>query len=156
MTCAQCAQRFASMGISLRHSVHFFVLGSAGAFFERAMSMFMGFTTKKNTALATNKNEINAFIKCPYEKTLPFMVNDKLPKSGTRAIAAISGVSKSETNALTMVPNAAPTTTPTARSTTFPLNKNCLKSLSINLFYLVLIVSNIMFSAIQIKKQYEK
>ena len=46
---AQKAQRRASMGISLRHSGHFFVVGSAGAaaLRVRAMRALMGVTTKK-------------------------------------------------------------------------------------------------------------
>jgi hypothetical protein len=47
--CPQCAHLRASMGISLRHSPHFLVVGSAGAgdFRMRATSMFTGVTTKK-------------------------------------------------------------------------------------------------------------
>src|SRR5438270_184495 len=39
-----------------------------------------------------------------------------------------SGVNRSLTNAVTTDPNAAPMTTPTARSTTFPRSTNALKS----------------------------
>src|SRR5579872_714160 len=47
--CAQNAHRRASIGISLRHSVHFLVVGSAGAgsFLILATSAFTGVTTKK-------------------------------------------------------------------------------------------------------------
>ena len=47
--CEQCAQRRASMGISLRHSGHFLVVGStgAGALRIRATSRLTGVTTKK-------------------------------------------------------------------------------------------------------------
>ena len=76
----------------------------------------------------TSTNEISALRKCPYLKTLPLIVKTISLKSGTRAIAAINGVIKSATKADTIVPKDAPTTTPTARSTTFPLNKNCLNS----------------------------
>src|SRR2546430_5101352 len=41
-------------------------------------------------------------------------------------IAAMRGVSRSLTNEVTTVPNAAPMTIPTAISTTLPRNKNCL------------------------------
>ena len=42
------AQRFAPTGISLRHSVHFFVVGSAGGSLrERSTSALIGSTTKK-------------------------------------------------------------------------------------------------------------
>src|SRR5256885_14892153 len=44
----------------------------------------------------------------------------------------MSGVSRSLTSAVTTVPNAAPTTTATARSTTFPRTMNSLKPLSIS------------------------
>src|SRR4051794_18883451 len=44
---------------------------------------------------------------------------------------AMSGVMKSATKAVTTAPNAAPMTTPTARSTTLPRSMNSLKSLSI-------------------------
>ncbi len=43
-------------------------------------------------------------------------------------MAAISGVMKSATNAVTTAAKATPTTTATARSTTFPRNTNFLKS----------------------------
>ena len=125
----------ASRGTSLKHSLHFFVVGSAGSSFlerERDISMFMGLTTKKNTEPATSRNETRAFKKCPYLNSLPLIVKMSPLKSGTLAIAAIRGVSKSDTKAVTIVPNAAPITTPTAKSTTLPRSKNCLNSLSIN------------------------
>src|SRR5208282_1945900 len=55
--CAQCEQRRASIGISLRHSGHFFVVGSAGAgsLRVRAISALIGVTTKKYTAAATSR-----------------------------------------------------------------------------------------------------
>ncbi len=48
-TCVQKLHRRASIGISLEHSGHFFVVGSAGAgaFRVRAMSALIGVTTKK-------------------------------------------------------------------------------------------------------------
>src|ERR1700689_2062456 len=47
--CAQNAHRRASIGISLKHSGHFLVVGSAGAgsFRMRAISALIGVTTKK-------------------------------------------------------------------------------------------------------------
>src|SRR5580693_7901988 len=65
--CAQKAQRRASMGISLRHSGHFFVVGSAGAgsLRMRATRALMGVTTKKYTAAATSRNEITALMNSP-------------------------------------------------------------------------------------------
>lgn len=59
------------------------------------------------------------------------MVKDNLEKSGARKIADISGVSRSLTIEFTRLVNAAPMTTPTARSTTFPLKMNCLNPESI-------------------------
>jgi len=48
-TCVQCAHRFASIGISLKHSGHFLVVGAAAgsSLFIRASSQFTGTTTKK-------------------------------------------------------------------------------------------------------------
>src|SRR3989339_1266080 len=139
MTSVQCEQRLASIGTSLRHSVHFLVVGSAGSSFlerERAISKFIGLTTKKKTEPDTSKKEMRLFIKCPYKKLLPLIVNTRPLKSGVLAIAPISGVRISATRDETIVPKAAPMTTPTARSTTLPRSKNCLNSLSINLYYL--------------------
>ena len=115
--------------------MHFLVVGSAGGpFRERLMSKFIGFTTKKNTAEATRMNDMNVLIKCPYANLLPFITNESPEKSGSLAIAPMSGVSISDTKAVTIVPNAAPITTPTARSTTLPRSKNCLNSFNINKF----------------------
>src|SRR5207237_4024830 len=47
-------------------------------------------------------------------------------------MAAISGVSRSATNAVTTAPNAAPMTTATARSTTLPRRMKALKSLTVS------------------------
>src|SRR5271166_327054 len=60
--CVQCAHRFASIGISLRHSGHFFVVGAAAgsSLCIRATSQFTGITTKKYTAAAISKNEMTA------------------------------------------------------------------------------------------------
>ena len=99
----------------------------------------MGLTTKKNTAVATNRKEIKELIKWPYINLLLLTVKVRPEKSGTLAIAAIRGVNKSETNAVTTEPKATPITIPTARSTTFPLSKNCLNSF--NMF--LLLASNI-------------
>lgn len=97
------------------------------------MRRFIGLTTKKKTALATRRNEMLTLIKSPYMNWLPRMVNERFEKSGTFAIAAINGVRISFTSAFTTDPKAAPITTPTAKSTTLPRSKNCLKSLSIRL-----------------------
>src|SRR4051812_6411648 len=117
------------MGISLRHSGHFFVVGSgvAGALRNLCTSVLIGSTTKKYTAAATNRNEISAFRNSPYRNLLPFTSNVRAEKSCFPTIAAISGVKRSLTNDVTTAPNAAPITTATARSTTLPRNRNCLK-----------------------------
>src|SRR5579871_662564 len=57
---------------------------------------------------------------------LPLIEKLSPEKSGSFAIADTRGVSKSFTIAPTNPANAAPITTPTARSTTFPRNKNAL------------------------------
>ena len=122
-------QRFDERGISLIHSGHFLVVGSAGASWrDRITRIFIGLTIKKNTVPAIRTNEMTAFIKCPYMNLLSLIMKARFPKSGTWATAAIKGVMMSATRALTTVPNAAPTTTPTAKSTTFPRRRNFLKS----------------------------
>src|SRR5579863_1680992 len=130
--CAQCAQRLASIGISLRHSGHFFVVGSAGAgaLRIRAIRRFTGVTTKKYTAAATNRKDTPAFTKSPMANMLPLTVNLMAEKSGFPTIAAISGVSRSFVKAETTEANAAPITTPTAISITLPRRMNCLNPLS--------------------------
>jgi hypothetical protein len=66
-------------------------------------------------------------MKLPYINRLPLIVKKRFEKSGFPPIAAISGVRRSLTNDETVLPNAAPMTTATARSMTFPLIRNCLK-----------------------------
>src|SRR5438552_5804913 len=56
------------------------------------------------------------------------MVNVSAEKSGLPMIAAMTGVMRSATSAVTTAPKAAPITIPTARSTTLPRSRNCLKS----------------------------
>src|SRR3954464_5150701 len=58
------------------------------------------------------------------------MVNASVEKSGLPPIAAISGVTKDATNAVTTAPNAAPITTATASSTTLPRRMKSRNSLS--------------------------
>src|SRR3984893_18755644 len=130
--CVQWAQRLASMGISLRHSGHFFVVGSAGAsaLRIRATKTLTGVTTKKYTAAATSTKEMAALMKSPMANTLPLMVNLMAEKSGFPTIAAITGVSRSFVKADTTEANAAPMTTPTAISITLPRRMNCLNPLS--------------------------
>src|SRR5208282_6022172 len=81
---AQCAQRLASRGISLRHSGHFLVVGSAGAgaLRMRATRRFTGVTTKKYTAAATRMKDTPALMKSPIANMLPLTVNLMAEKSG--------------------------------------------------------------------------
>src|ERR1035438_6333602 len=64
---AQCAQRLAASGISLRHSGQVFMEdGASGSgFFSRAISEFNGSTMAKYTTLATMTNEMAALRKLP-------------------------------------------------------------------------------------------
>jgi hypothetical protein len=57
-------------------------------------------------------------------------VNLSAEKSGRPTMAAMGGVSRSLTKALTTLPKAAPMTTATARSTTLPGNMKSRKPLS--------------------------
>lgn len=54
---------FASLGISPKHSGHFFSVGSSGVLLLEALScsLFSGLTTKKNITAEIIKNEISAF-----------------------------------------------------------------------------------------------
>ena len=63
----QKAHRRAATGISLRHSGHFFVVGSGGASprFRRAVSAFTGTMTRKYTAAEMSRNETTALTKSP-------------------------------------------------------------------------------------------
>src|SRR5512135_1052346 len=123
----QKAQRRAPIGISLKHSEHFRVVGSAGGSFRAlAIRALIGSTTKKYMAPAMIRNDSRALMNSPYRNLLPLIVNVKAEKSGCLTSAAMNGVSKPLTKPVTTVPNAAPITMPTAMSTTFPLSKNCL------------------------------
>ena len=55
------------------------------------MSIFIGLTTKKNTAPATNTKEIREFIKWPYINLEPFITNVSVLKSGNLPKADIIG-----------------------------------------------------------------
>ena len=66
-------------------------------------------------------------------KVLLLIVNDSDEKSGLPNMAAMSGVIRSLTKAVTSAPKAAPMTTATARSTTLPRKMNSLKPLSMAL-----------------------
>src|SRR5262249_51138658 len=107
---AQKAHRRAAMGIALRHSGHSLVVGSGGASPRRmrVMSAFIGRTTKKYTAAAIKRNETIALTKSPSRNLLPLISNWITEKSGFPTSAAINGVIKSLTRAVTTAPKAPP------------------------------------------------
>src|SRR5438034_8818664 len=86
----QCAHRRASIGISILHSGHFLVVGSAGGSLrDRAINALIGVTTKKYTAIATSRKATSAFRKSPNAKTLPWTVKAMAEKSGLPTRAAM-------------------------------------------------------------------
>src|SRR3984893_7780530 len=127
--CEQWLQRRASIGISLRHSGHFLVVGSAGtgSLRVRATRALIGVTTKKKTTPATSRKLTTAVMKSPIGNTVPLIAKEIPVKSGLPTRSAMMGLIMSLTRAVMIVPNAAPMSTPTARSTTLPRKINCLK-----------------------------
>lgn len=123
--------------MSLKQCGHFFSEGSAGDLrrLEYSVNLLIGWMIKKKTTIARIKNAIAAFKKLPYINLLPLSVKYRLEKSGVPPMAAISGVIISLTSEVTMAPKAAPMTTATAKSTTFPRRINCLKSFSMSVSY---------------------
>jgi len=73
------------------------------------------------------KNDSTALKNDPYRKVLWWTVNCSLPKFGLPAIAAISGVIRSATSAVTMAVNAVPTTIAIARLMRLPRLMKALK-----------------------------
>src|SRR4030042_1141442 len=62
----QNAQRLASIGITLKHSEHFLVVGSTGfCLLVKATNLFIGNTTKKYITEALMRNDIKQFKKSP-------------------------------------------------------------------------------------------
>src|SRR5947209_4669509 len=77
----QKAHTDAAMGIELRQCSQSFVADStSGSVRRRAISVFTGRTTKKNTLAAISTNEIKALKKSPYRNTLSRTVNVRLLK----------------------------------------------------------------------------
>jgi hypothetical protein len=68
--------------------------------------VFIGSTMKKYTAAAIRMNETSALIKSPIGNLLPLTVNSIAEKSGFPTMAAINGVIRSFTSAVTTAPNA--------------------------------------------------
>ncbi len=95
------------------------------------MSAVRGTTTAKKTIVATMRNDRRALRNEPYLNVERCTWNVRSAKSGLPKMAAIKGVIRSATNAVTVAVKATPTTTATARSTTFPRRTNFLKSDSI-------------------------
>src|SRR5580765_3631475 len=80
----QNAHRRAAIAISLRHSGHFFVVGSGGASprFRRALIALTGTTMAKYTAAAISTNEMTALRKSPIRNSLPLILRTRAEKSG--------------------------------------------------------------------------
>jgi hypothetical protein len=97
----------------------------------RAVSALTGTTTKKDMAADISRKETTALMKSPIMNLLLFTSKMMAEKSGFSAIAAMSGVIRSFTRAVTTAPQAAPMTTATARSITLPRIKNYRKPFSI-------------------------
>ena len=112
-TAGALAQRVGSGGGSLR---------------ARAISTFIGLMIMKKITAATVTKLISLLMKSPYLNTLPLISNVRALKSGLPKIAAISGVTRSSTTAVTTAVNARPMTTATASSTRLPRNRNVLNS----------------------------
>jgi len=129
----QNAHFLASLGITLRHSGHFFVVGSVDLGpLERTVNLLIGNTTKKYIVTEIIKKDIIVFRKSPIKNLLLFIVKLNEEKFGLPPKDPISGVIKSLTSAVTIELNATPITTPTAKSTTLPRSINCLNPFSIN------------------------
>src|SRR5579864_7767202 len=153
-TCVQCAHRFASRGMSLKHSGHFLVVGAAAgsSLCIRAINQFTGTTTKKYTAAAISKKEMTALIKSPTRNTLPRMSYLRLEKSGSFTSAPMNGVNKPFVSEPTTPPNAAPITTPTAISTTFPRRMNFLNPSNIAVPSQIEVLANVRQAGHQVKR----
>ncbi len=118
--------------ISERSSISLGPVGGATAVF---FILFMGFTTKKNIANAmmtkftrTVKNVPTLIF--PTSPSIAGRVMTNAEKSAFPNAHAIRGMMTSSTSDVVILPNAAPITTPTARSTTFHFIANSLNSLN--------------------------
>ncbi len=80
----QKAQRRAAIGTSLKHSSHFFVVGSVGGSprRRRATIALTGTTTNRYTAAEIRRKETTALRKSPIRNVLPLTVSVKAEKSG--------------------------------------------------------------------------
>ncbi len=131
-SCVQKAHRLALSGMLLRQNGHSRVVTATGvSVFARLISTLTGRTTKKKTTAAIIRNDATALMKSPIKKRLRLIVKAIEEKSGLPPIAAINGVIRSLTRAVTTAPKAAPITMPTAKSTTLPRSTKALKSLPI-------------------------
>src|SRR3978361_859660 len=105
----QKAQRVAASGMLLTQYGHSRVFAMTGVSVLRIfISALTGRTTKKKTTAAMIRNETMALMKSPTRKRLWLLVKPSAEKSGLPPIAAMSGVIRSLTNAVTTAPKAAP------------------------------------------------
>ncbi len=119
--------------ISVRSSTSVGPAAAAGAGFFILLS---GFTTKKNIANATMRKFTSTVRNDPYFKVTGSHIiagseSVSVEKSIFPNTQPIAGIIKSSTREVTILPNAAPITTQTARSTTLPFIANSLNSLTI-------------------------
>src|SRR6266849_5283598 len=114
----------------LRQRGHSFISGAGcGAGSKRALNRTYGTTTKKYMTTAMIRKAITTLTKSPYGNLLLLIVKERPEKSGLPKRAAINGVIRSLTKAVTSVPKAIPT----ARSTRLPRSRNVLKPLAMPL-----------------------
>ncbi len=110
MADVQKAQRRAAIGTVLKHSGQAFVVGSGGACPLRTRAIkYLAEGQQRNRLLPISRaNEITAFANSPMRNLLPLTVKKIFEKSGFPTAAAMIGVIKSLTSAVTTAPNAVP------------------------------------------------
>src|SRR5215217_3189305 len=120
-------QRDAAREMVSRQAGHLRSVGSGGGSLRaRAIITFIGLMIRKKMTAATVAKLISLLMKSPYLNTLPLIWKVRALKSGLPKIAAIRGVTRSSTTAVTTAVNARPMTTATASSTRLPRNRNVL------------------------------
>src|SRR6478672_13713864 len=101
-SCVQKAHRVALIGMLLMQYGHSRVIGSTGvSVLRRFIRALTGRTTKKKTTAAMIRKAMKALMKSPTRKRLLLIVKPMVEKSGWPPIAAISGVTRSFTKAVT-------------------------------------------------------
>ncbi len=140
-TTEQCPQRFALIGIAIRHSGQSFVIDAGASSF-----FFILFKPRisMNIAKATIMKSIMVLMKTPYfsntagpATVASLSVIEKPLKSRPPIIIPSGGISTSATNELMIFPNAAPMIIPIAMSTTLPRIANVLNSFIIDIVTLL-------------------